>query len=1783
MFFPKKQDRLSEQRGNMQPILPRAFLQQPTVVTDVPILAPSGQGGVSFREKILAQVRLPQYFTAFDIRRAFAVTKELQRAVREEVEKAKSRDHTLPLSFLGDIRNLEAGICFLYLSALKNPARDQGMTSLVVELEALTHAGIELHKDLDECIKKTEASDSREKTWEATSLIGEKQNGRSLKDRILPSIKLPEDFEILDIRIAFAAMKELQSVVREEMEKARNNDGLLSSSFLDEIRGLEAELCYLYLSSLKNPARDKGVTALLGELDGTFKSGLKLHQGLMAVIDRTEAVQEFRRAAKAFKASGSGLELLSLLKVMPKFLEIGFQVSSELKALKDQSLALPAGLLALDRELKDGIRAFENPEILTRSIERIDSSAVSLEQIELISRLPSEIEALRRSSVFEKWFEALSPKERQEMTQVIDRFLSDEKLSSALRRDRLHAAHLADHILRQAQQDFRARSAKGVKLEELSADDIVFRELLQGDEKGFVGPLASIIASSAGDWEKLFSTAITPGKDRVFLSRSSSGEVHHIERAILYENDQPRSGIFALWKKSDDTLVPIIVRLDFSSPEYLKTQLEFAFLNEMGKQTAAFPLKLGLQEGRFQSSVFLKEDASEIQIGVLPFRGRTTLTLQDRRGEVVYLNSPLVKSDGSVETLVTQFEDLAGIIPYLSAEFRSFVEADIKRLFCRIADFPIGSVQRQALIERIETSPFPMRGRLLEYLEDVGLTPIQRAFSAHITFRRRYAQWGKIVESQALDSSSWSGLVEEKENDHRRVVAVMHSVNRTDIKEGIREALRALKQQGALWKCEQDGAIDLIIPESNLLPIRLGAIVKGGDLSAQTLEEMITEVLSEESFSDLKDRLWRVTVEVNRGAGEKPLYWTFRNRERYEKDWNIAGYKTTLPGSGAFAHDSVLDGIDPLLGKFHGLNRLGEYSHIEAVPAFDEHAGRVLVLHGEKDTHYYLSSIVPPGEIPGQKNGRLASLLSTHVNLARELGRQLGNKEKWPKNDQVPQWNRLRFYLEGLWSVSPEKFESLMQDFARESLGERDGLFVEKTLIEARLEFLVSGRPVQVTALVSIEDVGPVAKSRVLYLVETSIDGVPQQVLVRREVLEGFLSDPSRTLNPGEWSPADEKIRDRTPLDRRRSAAQKAGSTFIYDRPALFPKEAAKIWEMQGLTAPENLVEVLGELVVKGGKVQAVQREPGKNETGIVGFVIKVKLPNFPEGKQMVLVGHDRTHRDTPLGAMDFQSGSALKEIMDYATREGFPPIYIAETSGAKMALPEELIPRRGDDLRLRWDEAQKKIYLNREDVDSLLAHWKMGSLEEIMLGQWLDVGGESRFYPTDLLKGGINVESLRGSAKSAGAFARAAADIPTLAMLLAEGGIATGIGLYNLRLCRTLRGQRGNGNGKDSFIILTGFEAINKMFNAELFPDQAALGGSKRMLAEGMSTHLVSSEAQGMLEALKVLDQNPAIPDIRRTMPLPGLPVSPERVAIQQKGTGRDIQIAIRASQQRIKQIANEKKLPYPPGVYDTRDELAAFVDPGSFVSVPTKTHHAVLGFGTKDGYPVALWGIQMLPEFDLDESGRLKIINGVPQVKPGMTLPAEAAGEIASFLESLPPWMAILSDPAASGYDPRTVAASGEHGARLASAQTLHSAPQTSWVGPNKRVLGGMYVTIGEDLSRDGKIKLFADPTSTVAVLDPKGWKGIGFYKNHVLNVARLLQQRDGLQKDEAQKIATAMVDQVITMMSTIRRAETAGAISEIVAADKIGVFMSQKVREWYEGAEFRRLYASTLEQPS
>jgi hypothetical protein len=223
-------------------------------------------------------------------------------------------------------------------------------------------------------------------------------------------------------------------------------------------------------------------------------------------------------------------------------------------------------------------------------------------------------------------------------------------------------------------------------------------------------------------------------------------------------------------------------------------------------------------------------------------------------------------------------------------------------------------------------------------------------------------------------------------------------------------------------------------------------------------------------------------------------------------------------------------------------------------------------------------------------------------------------------------------------------------------------------------------------------------------------------------------------------------------------------------------------------------------------------------------------------------------------------------------------------------------------------------------------------------------------------------------------------------------------------------------------------------------------------------------------------------------------------------------------------------------------------------------------------------------------DKEGK-RIKRNKPRSNPAMTLTPQAAGDLASFIETITrvaSELPIIGDLGASGYDPISVVESGRNGARLLSAITNHPAPVVLWTGPGKKVLGGMKVTVAkelgmtaklrledgvpidfdnlEEMADPGHIRVFADPNSFEAVLDPPGWKGIKFYKDTVNNVASILEQEQQIPKDQALDIATKMVDQVIAQLSTIERAATDGSFTAVVGADKIRSVMAREIEEWY-----------------
>ena len=117
----------------------------------------------------------------------------------------------------------------------------------------------------------------------------------------------------------------------------------------------------------------------------------------------------------------------------------------------------------------------------------------------------------------------------------------------------------------------------------------------------------------------------------------------------------------------------------------------------------------------------------------------------------------------------------------------------------------------------------------------------------------------------------------------------------------------------------------------------------------------------------------------------------------------------------------------------------------------------------------------------------------------------------------------------------------------------------------------------------------------------------------------------------------------------------------------------------------------------------------------------------------------------------------------------------------------------------------------------------------------------------------GIGVENLRGSGTIAGETSRAYADAFTLSYVT---GRSVGIGAYLNRLTsRVIQMRQGP-------LILTGYQALNKLLGREVYTSQDQLGGPQVMHPNGVSHLTVEDDVSGVAEILRWLSFVPRVKD---------------------------------------------------------------------------------------------------------------------------------------------------------------------------------------------------------------------------------------------------------------------------------------------------------------------------------
>jgi len=341
---------------------------------------------------------------------------------------------------------------------------------------------------------------------------------------------------------------------------------------------------------------------------------------------------------------------------------------------------------------------------------------------------------------------------------------------------------------------------------------------------------------------------------------------------------------------------------------------------------------------------------------------------------------------------------------------------------------------------------------------------------------------------------------------------------------------------------------------------------------------------------------------------------------------------------------------------------------------------------------------------------------------------------------------------------------------------------------------------------------------------------------------------------PLHLQPAHQAYPTRDPLQYKRYQAHLIGTTYVYDVPQLFSKALDEIWTKArtidpSLTIPTTLLEYKELVQVENDEYIEVDRAPGQNTSGMVGWLFTLRTPEYPLGRRVVVVANDITFKVGSFGPLE---DDVFFRITQYARHLGIPRIYVSANSGGRIELAQEIMPL----FSVAWnDEKHPEM-----GMDYLyLSHDKFLKLQETRPGAVRTVEikhqGERRHKITDIT--GLEAGLLSGAGLIAGEASRAYDDIFTISLVT---GRSIGIGAYLVRL-----GHRSV-QVEGAPMILTGAQAINKVLRRDVYMSNEQLGGTQVMFRNGVSHLTARSDLHA---ATKILEWISYIPEFRGA-PLP-------------------------------------------------------------------------------------------------------------------------------------------------------------------------------------------------------------------------------------------------------------------------------------------------------------------------
>lgn len=534
-------------------------------------------------------------------------------------------------------------------------------------------------------------------------------------------------------------------------------------------------------------------------------------------------------------------------------------------------------------------------------------------------------------------------------------------------------------------------------------------------------------------------------------------------------------------------------------------------------------------------------------------------------------------------------------------------------------------------------------------------------------------------------------------------------------------------------------------------------------------------------------------------------------------------------------------------------------------------------------------------------------------------------------------------------------------------------------------------------------------------------------------------------------------------VQTKRAIARRVGSTFVYDFLGLIEVGLYGEWEsyinslnMRSSFIPTDLFEAKELVEDETGSLVAGTRPVATNKIGMVAWIVKMKTPEYPEGREIVLIANDVTVQS---GSFGVEEDEIFYKASVFARKMKIPRVYIACNAGARIGLVDELKPL----LKLKLTDPNQPnkgfdyLYLTDEDYKSIPSGAVIA--KQVPEGWAL----------TDVIgtKGGIGVENLQGSGKIAGESSRAYDETFTLSYVT---GRSVGIGAYLVRL-----GQRVI-QMKEGPIILTGYSALNKLLGREVYRSQDQLGGPQIMFPNGVSHEIVEDDQAGIQSILKWLSFVP-----KKVGALP----------------------AVRESSDPVDRPVVWKPTPTP---YDPRLMLSGTMGmPGFFDKGSWKEYLAgwgksvVVGRGRLGGIPMGAIAVEtrlvdkVIPADPADPNSRESV-----QPQAGQVLFPDSSYKTAQALRDFDkeglPVMIFANWRGFSGGSRDMAGEVLKFGAMIVDALREYSNPVYIYLPPYGELRGGSWVVVDPTIN-EAKMEMYADPDSRGGILEPAGISEIKF----------------------------------------------------------------------------------------